>query len=447
MCLGCMVATMPAEEATYTQILHHALPDDDATCRPGRGAPPRGGGRGGRAAADLVLRGGRVIEVHTGRILPLDVAIAGAVSPRSATSAVHGRRDGHPRLPRPLRRARLRRASPPRRRVAARDRGSRRGAPRARHRRARDVLLPAGCIGGADAVEELLARADETGLDGPALAFSRRRARPRAVRQPGGASGSPTCDGSSNTRRASSCASGAGMSQAFRFPSSRRSGRDAVERGVTIGGHLEGLTGPPLQASVALGARSDHETATAEEAFEKARLGLVVQIREGSGARDLDALVPAITEHGADPRCFAFCTDEQELRRRSPATATSTTSCASRSLAAWHRSTRSGWQRSTAARVSASMRDYGAVAPGRVASLAVSTTSVTSVPAWVIARGRAVGTVLRLGSGRRPTARSGSDDRPVWPVPRSTTSHWTPRQPRDAAGDRADARARSSPRS
>ncbi len=87
----------------------------------------------------------------------------------------------------------------------------------------------------------------------------------------------------------------------------------ALRLGRTIGGHLEGLSGPNLQASVSLGVMSEHEAVTTQEALERVDLGLVVQIREGSGAADFDDLLPAILEHGADPSRFAFCTDEQEL--------------------------------------------------------------------------------------------------------------------------------------
>lgn len=89
--------------------------------------------------------------------------------------------------------------------------------------------------------------------------------------------------------------------------------RDALERRITVGGHLEGLLGRELQASVALGVMSDHEAGTPEEALEKVRAGVLVQVREGSGARDLVQLLKAITQHGADPRSFALCSDEQEL--------------------------------------------------------------------------------------------------------------------------------------
>ncbi|WP_028923861.1 adenine deaminase C-terminal domain-containing protein [Pseudonocardia acaciae] len=88
---------------------------------------------------------------------------------------------------------------------------------------------------------------------------------------------------------------------------------EALRRGRVVAGHLEGLDTRLVQASAALGCRSDHETATAEEALQRARAGVVVQIREGSAARDLRAVARAVTEHGADPACFALCTDEQEL--------------------------------------------------------------------------------------------------------------------------------------
>jgi adenine deaminase len=90
---------------------------------------------------------------------------------------------------------------------------------------------------------------------------------------------------------------------------------EARSRRKVIAGHLEGLTGPVLQASVALGASSDHEIATVEEAIEKARLGVRVQMRQGTAAWDLENIVPAITREGLDPRCFMFATDEEEAHR------------------------------------------------------------------------------------------------------------------------------------
>ncbi|HSF27378.1 MAG TPA: adenine deaminase C-terminal domain-containing protein [Actinomycetes bacterium] len=86
----------------------------------------------------------------------------------------------------------------------------------------------------------------------------------------------------------------------------------ARERGLIVAGHLEGQTGRPLQASVALGAHSDHEMGTAAEAMEKLRLGVRIQARQGAAAWDLHNVLRAVTEMGADSRYFMFATDEQE---------------------------------------------------------------------------------------------------------------------------------------
>jgi len=75
-----------------------------------------------------------------------------------------------------------------------------------------------------------------------------------------------------------------------------------------IDGHSPGLSGVGLQAYVAAGVQSDHESTTAEEALEKVRLGMMVMIREGSVARDLAALVPVVTP--ANQHRFCFCTDD-----------------------------------------------------------------------------------------------------------------------------------------
>jgi adenine deaminase len=75
-----------------------------------------------------------------------------------------------------------------------------------------------------------------------------------------------------------------------------------------IDGHSPGLSGVALQAYVAAGVQSDHESTTAGEALEKLRLGMMVMIREGSVARDLAALVPAVTP--ANQHRFCFCTDD-----------------------------------------------------------------------------------------------------------------------------------------
>ena len=57
---------------------------------------------------------------------------------------------------------------------------------------------------------------------------------------------------------------------------------------------LRAWTGQELQAYAAAGMRTDHESATPAEARAKAALGMLVQVREGSVARNLDALLPLL---------------------------------------------------------------------------------------------------------------------------------------------------------
>jgi adenine deaminase len=82
-------------------------------------------------------------------------------------------------------------------------------------------------------------------------------------------------------------------------------------RGAThVDGHAPGVHGPPLDAYIAAGIRSDHEATTYEEALEKRRKGMWVLIREASNARNLVDLLPLVKEFGPD-HC-AFCTDDRE---------------------------------------------------------------------------------------------------------------------------------------
>ncbi len=78
-----------------------------------------------------------------------------------------------------------------------------------------------------------------------------------------------------------------------------------------IDGHAPGLSGRDLCAYLAVGIRSDHEATTLEEAREKLRLGMHIMIREGSAARNLDALLPLV--HPETVTRFMFCTDDKHV--------------------------------------------------------------------------------------------------------------------------------------
>jgi len=76
-----------------------------------------------------------------------------------------------------------------------------------------------------------------------------------------------------------------------------------------IDGHAPGLRGNALNAYAAAGVYSDHECATLEEAVEKLQRGQFIMIREGTAARNLEALAPLLCSQYAE-RCM-FCTDDK----------------------------------------------------------------------------------------------------------------------------------------
>jgi len=77
-----------------------------------------------------------------------------------------------------------------------------------------------------------------------------------------------------------------------------------------VDGHAPGVRGPRLNAYIAAGIRSDHESTTFEEALEKRRLGMWVMLREATGARNLKDLLPLVKQYGSN-QCM-FCTDDRE---------------------------------------------------------------------------------------------------------------------------------------
>jgi len=79
--------------------------------------------------------------------------------------------------------------------------------------------------------------------------------------------------------------------------------------GRPVDGHGPGLNGDWLQAYAAAGVGTDHETMTPEEAQEKLRAGMRVWLRQGTGARNLVDLLPVVTP--ATSRRCGFCTDDR----------------------------------------------------------------------------------------------------------------------------------------
>ena len=82
----------------------------------------------------------------------------------------------------------------------------------------------------------------------------------------------------------------------------------AKAAGKRIDGHFPGGRGETLARYAAAGISSDHESLTADEALEKVAAGLTVFIREGSAAKNLRDLLPAVTDDNWEH--FCFCTDD-----------------------------------------------------------------------------------------------------------------------------------------
>ena len=78
-------------------------------------------------------------------------------------------------------------------------------------------------------------------------------------------------------------------------------------------GHAPFLAPGDLAAYVLGGIDTDHECVDYEYAMAEARNGMQVLIREGSAARNLDAIVKGIVEHHTDTSSFCFCTDDKHI--------------------------------------------------------------------------------------------------------------------------------------
>ena len=108
-----------------------------------------------------------------------------------------------------------------------------------------------------------------------------------------------------------------GLAEMMNYPGIISADSDTVAKIVAsqahhkkIDGHAPGLTGYDLNAYVAAGVYSDHECATAEDAMRKLRLGQFIMVRDGTAARNLEALMPLIKSPKYFSRCM-FCTDDK----------------------------------------------------------------------------------------------------------------------------------------
>lgn len=82
----------------------------------------------------------------------------------------------------------------------------------------------------------------------------------------------------------------------------------ARQLGKPLDGHAPGLRGEQLQKYIRAGISTDHECFTYEEGLEKIRSGMKVIIREGSAAKNFEALIPLLPQF---PHQVMFCSDDK----------------------------------------------------------------------------------------------------------------------------------------
>ncbi|MBX0332707.1 adenine deaminase [Pontibacter sp. HSC-14F20] len=82
----------------------------------------------------------------------------------------------------------------------------------------------------------------------------------------------------------------------------------AKKYGKAVDGHAPGLRGEQAALYASAGITTDHECFTAEEALDKLAVGMKILIREGSAAKNFEALIPLLASH---PDSIMFCSDDK----------------------------------------------------------------------------------------------------------------------------------------
>ena len=105
-----------------------------------------------------------------------------------------------------------------------------------------------------------------------------------------------------------------GLGEVMNFPSVVNGAEEVLNKisyfkGKVIDGHAPGLGGKELNAYMAAGIFSDHESTTLEEGREKLQRGMYLMIREGSSEKNLESLLPLVTDN-TYKRCF-FVVDDR----------------------------------------------------------------------------------------------------------------------------------------
>jgi adenine deaminase len=105
------------------------------------------------------------------------------------------------------------------------------------------------------------------------------------------------------------------LSEMMNFPGAIAGDQEVLKKinaaraaGKVVDGHAPGLRGDALRQYMDRGISTDHECFTREEAAEKLSMGMKVIIREGSAAKNFDALIGLLDEY---PGMMMFCSDDK----------------------------------------------------------------------------------------------------------------------------------------
>lgn len=337
----------------------------------------------GLEPGDLTLRGGRVVNVFTGRIEPANIVIAdgwiAGVGPYDWAAAEAIELDGRPVIP-GLIDAHMHIEStllwPPELARAVVPHGT-----------AMIIADPheIANVLGVEGVERMLRATEDLPLD---IFFMAPSCVPATAWEDAGA----TLDLAA-IERLWRHPRVLGLAEMMDFPAVLQGREDvlakvlgALRRGAPVDGHAPGLRGQTLVGYVAAGIRADHESTEIDEALEKAALGMLVQVRQGSSEHNLETFLPLLVEDRLGD--WALATDDllpTDILERGHINA-----LLQRAVAAGVSAARAIRHATLIPARHYGLSDRGAIAPSYRADLAVLDDLSAFRPAWVVHRGRVV---------------------------------------------------------
>ncbi len=171
-------------------------------------------------------------------------------------------------------------------------------------------------------------------------------------------------------------------------------------KNAVIDGHVPSVSGMPLQAYIAAGIQTDHESTSWQEAKEKLRNGLAILIREGSASKNLTAIVKGMLKENIHSSNMAFCTDDKHLADiKAEGTIRH---CIKKAVAL-------GMEPITAIQIATyhaakiyNLNHLGAIAPGKQADIVVFNNLQDFIPQLVLAKGQNITQLDNLSPAAPP---------------------------------------------